>query len=173
MNSYWNKSKGESLEYSLYLLLTGFDFYIHVYLAVPSLYHLMIFHEAAKITIIAQAAAVALAPLADKMLISAWAPCCRGALMEGTYCNCSNWNFAYTCFLCVWWGSGWHNTESSFVSLAWYLSGYLGRQQGRFCMQYYQLDFDAWLCLVCLRCELLSWYVEWKEKESMCLKTGI
>lgn len=67
MNSYWNKSKGE---YNLYLLLTGFEFYIHVYLAVPSLCHLMIFHEAAKIKIIAQAAAVASAPLADEMLVS-------------------------------------------------------------------------------------------------------
>lgn len=153
MNSYWNKSKGESLEYSLYLLLTGFDFYIRVYLAVPSLCHLMIFHEGAKVKIIAQAAAVASAPLANKMLISEWAPCCREALLEGSYSNCSNWSFACTCFLCVWCGSGRHNTENRFVSLAWYLSGYLGRQEGRFCMQYYQLAFNPWFCLLCLRCE--------------------
>lgn len=70
MNSCWNKSKGKSLEYRLYLLLTGFDFYLRVYLAVPSLCHAMIFHEAAEVKIIAQTAAVASASVANKMLIS-------------------------------------------------------------------------------------------------------
>lgn len=31
------------------------------------------------------------------MLISEWAPCCRGALLEGSCHNCSNWSFVCTC----------------------------------------------------------------------------
>lgn len=77
----------------------------------------MIFHEAAKVKIIAQAAAVASASVANKVLISEWAPSCREALLEESYCSCSSWNFALTC-LCVWWGRGGHNAESRFVSLA-------------------------------------------------------
>lgn len=107
MSSYWNKSKGESLEYRWYLLLTGFDFYLHVYLAVLSPCHLMIFRKAAKVKMIAQASSVASASVAVNMLISEWAPCCRGALLEGSYCYCSNWNFAHTAFVC---GGGVGNT---------------------------------------------------------------
>lgn len=64
----------------------------------------MIFHKVGKIKITAQAAAVASAFLANKMLIFEWAPCCREALLERSYCNCSNWNFAYTRVFCAWGG---------------------------------------------------------------------
>lgn len=79
----------------------------------------MIFQDAAKVKIIAQVAAVASGSVANKVLISERAPCCREAWLEGSYCTCSDWNFAYTCLLCVWWGCRGHNTESRFLSLAW------------------------------------------------------
>lgn len=62
----------------------------------------MIFHEAAKIKIIAQAGAVASAPLANKMVVSERAPCCREALLEGSYCNCSNWSLSFVCVVEEW-----------------------------------------------------------------------
>lgn len=61
----------------------------------------MIFCKVAKVKMIAQAAAVASASVAVKTLISEWAPCCREALLEGSYCYCSNWNFAHTAFVCM------------------------------------------------------------------------
>lgn len=61
----------------------------------------MIFHEAAKVKIIVQAAAVASASVANRMLVSELAPCCGEALLEGSCCNCSDWNLAYTCLVCV------------------------------------------------------------------------
>lgn len=112
------KVKVKALNIGCTCSCTGFDFYSHIYLAVPSLCRFIIFHEAAKGKIIAQAAAVASASVANKVLISEWAPSCRETLLEGSYCS-SNWNFAYTCLLCVWWGKVGHNAESRFVCLAW------------------------------------------------------